>query len=267
VRRATDDELFHDSPDDSGSIELGTVGWQDGADHYDAEAGGLTLVKVTLFRGAAPPAEGETPDPERARGRQILARLSAPLWYVPADGAVVHVSIPAGFGAVPGGPMIIGVAANTPAQQFATNGGNDAILDFGPDRRVIIKAGGGVILSDYENRYVGVSPEIGFKIGDADASGACLKGGKWLFYGSIAADAKVVLELDANGGGIRLADKGGAAPAGLEIKGGNWIAYGTKFAASTAAVYLGSSPTNATPVLYGSPGSPLASLGVFVSPT
>lgn len=266
MRRATEAELFHDRPDDNGSIELGTVGWNDGSDHYDIEAGGLTLVKVTLFRGAVAPAEGETVDPARARGRQILCRLSAPLWTIPDDGAQVTVAIPAGFGSTPGAPMILGWHKDTPAQQFGTNSGKDAVLDFGADRRLIIKAGT-VVLSDYENRYLVLSPETGVKIGDPDASGFCLKGGKWMVYAAQAADAKVIFEMDATGGGVRIADKSGGSPGGMEIKAGNWIGYGTKFSAYAAMVFWGPSPTAATPAHYGpNPGSPLISATVFVSP-
>lgn len=265
MRRATEEEIFHDRPDDSGSIELGTVGWADGSEHYDLEPGGLTLVKVTLFRGAVAPAQGETVDPARARGRQILCRLSAPLWTIPDDGAQVTVAVPAGFGATPGAPMILGWHKDTPAQQFGTSSGKDAVLDFGPDRRLIIKAGT-VVLSDYENRYLVLSPETGVKVGDPDASGFCLKGSKWMFYASVGADAKTILELDGAGGGFRVADKSGGAPGGIEIKAGNWIGYGTKFNAMAAMVFWGPLPTALTPALYGSPGSPLASTTVFVSP-
>lgn len=95
ARQGAAEQEIAPRPQDNGAIELGTVGWQDGASHVDDGTGsndGNTLVKVQLFRDRDPRLE-QTPD--RGQGSQILARCSAT--HVPTDGAQVLVARPAGF--------------------------------------------------------------------------------------------------------------------------------------------------------------------------
>jgi len=176
----------------SGSIEAGTVGWDDDADHYDTAPGEVVLVKVTLFRGRNPDRDPE-PKPGRAGGLQILARVSAPMQTIPPDGAEVIVAVPAVFGLTPGAPVILAQVAVAPPNQFSAT---RAKLDFGPDVDVVIKARS-VTLTDYEDRFFTLGPRFGIKMGDAGANGMQLKGGKWCAYVAQNGDAKAVWEMSA----------------------------------------------------------------------
>jgi len=264
-RRYTDAELHGQrEPWGEGGIELGTVGWNDGSEHFELgteENDGHTLVKVTLFRGRR--ADEATKDKARAQGVQLLCRISAPLWFIPDDGAQVLVAIPAGFALTPGAPMIIGAPGRNPTKQFAKNAGKDVILDLGEDRRLILKAGRGVILTDYEDRYLGLSPEMGIKCGDADACGFALKAGKWLFYTAESGDATAALQLSKDA--IKINHNDGKVSA-LHMKGGDVKAIGANFYSYTAGTYLGALAVAANTALYGPPGAPVASTTVYMSP-
>jgi hypothetical protein len=233
---------------DTGSIEMGTVGWDDGGKHYELDPdSGVTLIKVTLFRGRDPDAEGQKKD-KRARGQQIKCQISGPLLYIPADGTMVHVSMPAGYWQVPGAGMITAVAVKAPAVQFGTNDGKDAVLDFGPDRRVIIKAGKGVILSDYENRYLAVSPQTGIKCGDAHANGFALKNDKWLFYTTADGEMNTCFQLAKSA--IKLLINDGKT-CGVVMKDGKWQGCGDKFEANFAGGSFGKFAGPETPATHG----------------
>jgi hypothetical protein len=250
-------------PPDNGSIEEGTVGWGDDGPHYELDTTtGVTLVKVTLFRGRDPDADGEKPD-KRARGHKILARIGAPLFYIPADGAQVIVVLPAGHGHVPGGPVILTAVVPAPPVQFGTNDGKDVVLDFGEDRRVIIKAGRGVILSDYENRYVGVGPDIGFKIGDPDASGAHLKAGKWQLY-ACAPDGDIKAMVQLMEGDTKINHKDGGGVTALTMSDGDVYAIGANCYLFSAGVYLGAGAVAINKVAYIAGGAPVASATVNI---
>ena len=242
------------STSDAGSIELGTVGWGDDS-HFELgtdDNGGVTLVKVKLLRGL----------PEQ--GQELLCRLSAPLWFVPDVGSQVLVAVPAGFSQVPGAPVIIAAPGANPSSQFGGGKAADAILDFGPDRRVIIKAGKGVILSDYENRYVGVGPELGVKVGAPDASGCLLKGGTWTFYAVQDDEAKAVLKLSPDA--VLLNHKAADGKvAALKLKGGNCTIPCAEFSAVCSNALIGAKASPATPVQFG-PGPGAPSTNIFVQP-
>ncbi|HEX7464459.1 MAG TPA: hypothetical protein VF382_06160, partial [Actinomycetota bacterium] len=198
--RYADQDLFGGGEEGQGSIEAGTVGWNDGQAHYDVEAGEVVLVKVTLFRGRNPDRDPELV-PGRAGGTQILARVSAPSQTIPADGAEVIVAVPAGFGLAPGCPVILAQVAVAPPNQFSAT---KAKIDYGADTDVVIKARS-ITFSDYEDRYITVGPTYGIKMGDADCNGAQLKGGIWMMWAADSAEeARGVLMLDGNTGEVRL---------------------------------------------------------------
>lgn len=96
ARQANEDDSWTRPPADTGSIEMGTVGWGDQDIHYDAGTAsndGVTLIKVTLFRGRDPKQEHT---PGLGQGAQILARNSAGE-NIPSKGTQVIVARPAGF--------------------------------------------------------------------------------------------------------------------------------------------------------------------------
>jgi hypothetical protein len=151
-RAPIDREAVPDRLEECGGIEQGIVGWGDGKPHFDLgddSNGNVTLVKVKLIRGV------------HGDGIELLCGISEPFWYIPAEGSVVHVSLPAGLWRAPGNTMITAILGKSPTKQFGTGNAQDAVLDFGPDRRVVIKAGKGVVMSDYQNRYIAVGPETG----------------------------------------------------------------------------------------------------------
>jgi len=178
-------EAFMPAPPPTGSLELGTVGWEDGKDHYDLVGGQPTLVKVTLWRGATP-GSGKARTNGRAGGTQVLCRVSRPLNFIPEDGSEVMVALPAGYETTPGAGFIQNVTAPAPEIQHSET---KAKMEFGPEVDLVIKARS-VTISDYQDRYITVGPDYGIKGGAGqtasgtrqDLSGFCLKDGKWQFY-------------------------------------------------------------------------------------
>jgi hypothetical protein len=99
-------DAHEDEIDRFGGIYDGTVGWEDGADHYDIEDSGVPLIKVTLFEGAGP--IGSAPrDGSRAHGVRVQARIDPTKDEIPEDGETVLVAIPARRMLVPGAPVIL----------------------------------------------------------------------------------------------------------------------------------------------------------------
>jgi hypothetical protein len=135
ARQGPSEAEWNPPPQDNGAVEMGTVGWNDGSEIVDPgtpENGGVTLIKVTLYRGRDPKSEHT---PGAAQGTQILARNSGGD-VVPAAGSQVYVARPAGFDgpgcwciiANPGAP----VAPVQPAEggTFFTRG-LDGTISFG----------------------------------------------------------------------------------------------------------------------------------------
>lgn len=225
---------------DQGGIYDGTVGWDDGADHFDLDdTSGVTLVKVTLFKGHNATTDGEKTT-ARARGTRILCRIGAPLFNVPPDGAQVVVAMPADRMLVPGGGVIISQVIASPGTQFSAT---KAKMDFGPDFDLVIKART-ITLTDYEDRYLTIGPKFGFKIGDADANGCQLKNDQWLFYttdGAATPTAVTTFQLSRDNG-IGFFHNDGKKTA-MSMKGGEWIGIGDSFKAMFGAGYLGVATT------------------------
>lgn len=99
---------------DAGGIYDGTVGWEDGLDHFDLQDSGVPFVKVTLFDGHNPVTQGENTTPDRAKGRRVLARFNPKGEDIPDDGEHVIVAVPAKRAAVSGSAYIIGRAGPDP---------------------------------------------------------------------------------------------------------------------------------------------------------
>lgn len=132
-------------PRDAGEIVLGTVGYEDGQNHYDLEDEGVPLVKVTLFAGRNPDTEGENDTPTRARGRKILAVFDGRASDIPNDGEVVMLARPAGFEDGPGAFHIISRLAKDPkwipnrtSGEKVIFGPNDSFLRFKEDGTIFL---------------------------------------------------------------------------------------------------------------------------------
>lgn len=247
-RRTPDRTLLRDTGRrDPGGIYDGTVGWEDGDDHFDIDPDGVTLVKVTLHKGRMPDTD-DAPTNDRAKGTRILARISAPLYNIPPDGSEVHVSMPAGRLLDPGAGAIIAQLSASPAGQF---NGSKSKLDFGPDFDLVIKARS-ITLTDYEDRYLTLGPTYGFKIGDANANGCQLKNDQWLFYTSDGTAATTTFRLSKSDGIALMINDGQTC--GMTMQSGEWVGVGSVFKAMFAGGYLGSAPTALTPLALFGPG-------------
>jgi hypothetical protein len=247
--------------EDRGSLELGTVGWEDGGDHYDNQDGQPTLVKVTLFRGRNATTDDATKT-TRAQGHRLLARVSQPMNNIPKDGTQVMVAIPAGFGLSPGAGMIIAAAGNAPPNQFEAD---RAKLDFGEDVDLFIKARS-VTIGDYENRYVTVGPDYGIKAGDASGCGFVIKAGRWAAYVADS-NGEAVGSFDMDADRVRLMQKSsGGDTVATVLEGGSWNSVANNAYLSSGACYLGALATSSTGVLYLLLGAPTPSTSIFVQP-
>ena len=248
---------------DQGGIFDGTVGWDDGDDHFDLDSdSGVTLVKVTLFKGHNPTTDGQKMT-ARARGQRILCRIGAPLFNVPPDGAQVIVAMPADRMLVPGGGVIISQVIASPGNQFSAT---KAKMDFGPDCDLVIKARS-ITLTDYEDRYLTLGPKYGFKIGDSNANGCQLKGAQWLFYttdGASPPTAVTTFRLSRADGIALCIDDGKTVT--LSMGGGKFEGCGELFSAKFASGYLGKVPALLTGVAYGISTPSVPSTSWFVSP-
>lgn len=219
-------ECYGPAVTDGGRLESGTVGWDDGKDHYDLVGGKRTLVKVTLYRGYRPGVD-KKPRDGRAGGMQILCRITRPMNFIPEDGEEVLVGIPAGFQETPGAGFILAVASNAPDIQHSAT---KAKQDFGPEVDLVIKARS-ITLTDYQDRYITIGPDYGIKMGAGrmtdnsaqDLSGCILKDGKWMFYCSNAAGESVAgMQLAGDDGTLlfNVADSGSQVK--LKMKDGTW---------------------------------------------
>jgi hypothetical protein len=129
---------------DVGGVYDGTVGWEDGLDHFDLERSGVPLVKVTLFRGHNPVTEGENTTPARAKGRKIMARFDPKSGGIPDDGEHVIVAVPAGRSKISGASFIIGRAnsdqkwiPNRKPGEEVISGPNDSFIRFKLDGSIV----------------------------------------------------------------------------------------------------------------------------------
>lgn len=111
--------------------EGGTVGHAGDPLPYQTE-GGVTLIKVTLFRGS-PPGAPQASD-GRANGYRVLARMAPPLWHVPDAGAQVVVVFPGGNIESPGAGVICAAGGSDPVDA----GPGKAVLNFAGRELIIV---------------------------------------------------------------------------------------------------------------------------------
>lgn len=246
-RPSVDEGAYTPRPVDNGQIELAQVGHFGVDQHFDlgtADNGGVTMVRVTLYRGRDPTVPH---DPDNAQGHEVLAFVSAPLWFIPPKGARVIVMRPAGYG----GWYITSVIGPNPSIQF-----NDkrAILDFGPDMSVTIKAKS-VTLSDYHNRFAHIGPDGGFKVGDASGNGLQLKNNQWLMYTVKGSPATAVTTFKMNNAdGVEIMVKDAKMAAMALTPSGQAQVAGEVFNAYCPQGYLGAGVAGG--------GSPLTFIGI-----
>lgn len=257
-----------DGDADHGSIEMGTVGWDDGDDFIDqgGEANdGNTLVKVTLFRGrdqAEPLKKGV------AQGHKVVCQISCLHGFIiPQKGQRVIVAIPAGMGGTPGAATIIGLLALSPTQQF---GAKRVMQDYGPDTHVLIRAKS-VTLQSYADphpQYIAVGTPAsggapGIYLCDETGSGATVQSGVLgLFATDGASSPTATAFVQLKDGEVSIVTGGGTA--GAKWEGGDVQAFGTNFYAYTAGTYLGATAVASSAALYMAGGSPTPSMSVFI---
>lgn len=260
-------------PEDNGSIEMGTVGWDDGTDTHFDDSGPVSLVKVTLFRGVDP-GEDESADPTIARGHQILSRVLGPINFMPRPKTQVLVARPAGFDG-PGMWFILGLGGlggtvGNPTTQYDGKSGSStgakarAKLDFGADVDLVIKARS-VTLSDYSNTYLGISPDFGIKAGNAKGDGFQITPGNFIGYVTDqAADPKAVAQFGlTKEKGIILSEKMTSQVASLRLKEGNFVLAGKEFSCQTANGSLGVVASPVSGIQFG-PGIGIPSTSWFI---
>ncbi|MEZ4225955.1 MAG: hypothetical protein R3B13_33715 [Polyangiaceae bacterium] len=252
-----DREVLNGAPSSGGSIEHGTVGWEDGAPHFDREAGKPVVVKVTLFRGRGP-GEVSHSGKTRAQGLQVLCCIGAPLNFIPPDGSRVLVAFPAECGWGPGAGVVFTMVTAEPEDQF---GDTRSKLDFGPDCDLVIKARS-ITLTDYQDRWIAVGPQSGIKMGDATASGLQLKGGVWAMWVAEGNVAKSLLNLTKDN--AVLTHKA-STPAIIRLADGDCSIGSKGFAVACANAMIGGGASPATPAQYGL-GTGSASTSVFIQP-
>lgn len=100
--------------------EWGTIGWPDDGDPFDygpAWDDGMTLAKVTLYRGRKP-GYGKPLQPGLAAGARVLAHIDARLWKTLDAGTRVCVIFPRGDVQTPANGFVAFVAGKSPAAGF-----------------------------------------------------------------------------------------------------------------------------------------------------
>lgn len=232
------DVLGHDGEHEPLVFEPGTVGWPDGAPHFDAEDG-ITLVKVTLVRG----------------GQRVLCRIGGGMFRIPKPGTGVMVGFPSWGASMPGSGVVVSTLERSPDIQFHEH---KAKLDLGPDTDLVLKARS-ITLSDYGNRFVHLGPDGGIQVQDADGTGILIKDGVVLVFVADQGDAKTLLQLTK--AEASLVQKGTGF---VKLKDGQATVLANKSAAVVGgSVVLGAQPSAGVPVMI---AGNLVSKGVFVSP-
>lgn len=270
--------LFPQAPD-VGSLELGTVGWEDVAEHTDlgtADNDGYTLVRVQLYSGR------DLTKPKKtgvAQGHRVLCQIGGGLFRVPPKGTRVLVAFPAGMRTTQGAAVIVCTIEKSPAIQFGAGTGSPdrPVMDFG-NVDVVIAARSVTLqskaspfpqyLSVGQPRGGGATP--GIRMYDETGSGIVISGGKIMVAvtdnGSPPKVTKYLSMSHADGIDVMNTDGGGIlCSLALKNSGDCWIA-GANARLYTAGVYLGVSITNVLTnrALYGTPASPTPSATVLI---
>lgn len=266
ITRKPSDAALRGATKDQGGIYDGTVGWNDGSAHFDLDAdSGVTLVRVTLFKGRNPDQDQDPITDKLAHGHEILCRIGAPLYFVPPKGSQVMVAMAADRGLTPGAGVIFSMPIASPGTQF-----NDkkAKMDFGPDVELVIKAGS-VTLSDYEDRFYTLGPKFGIKCGDRTGSGFHIKDSKLLLYASVTKG-------DGSKGGVCSLEMSenklfglcnpaeGGTPSGFKFALGSCHVYCKEYSNNAASGQLGGTASPISGIQYG-PGIGVPSMSWKVS--
>jgi len=177
------------------AVEAGIIGWDgedDVADVGDETNGGVTLIRVQLFRGKDATSDVK---PNVAQGHKILARMNGwPLWAIPPKGLQCYVMFPSGFETAPGAGVIAALPGANPFVQFSKT---RTKLDVGADQDLVFK-GRSVTISSYENHFLSVGPEVGVLLSHPDGHAIQIHENQVRIWVSKDGDAKslVVLSQD-----------------------------------------------------------------------
>lgn len=230
------------------AIEAGIIGWEDDeevADVGTSDNGGVTLIKVQLFRGKDATSDVK---PGIAQGHKLLARMNGwPLWAIPPKGLQCYVMFPSGFELSVGAGVIAGLPGANPFVQFSKTRSK---LDMGQDQDLVIKARS-VTISSYDNDFIVVGPDSGIMMSDHLGNMVQIKDGQILI--AVASgdppDAKTVVRLKTDS--LELLQKAaGGNMCGVKLADLEVSVVGSVFKALTAGGCLGKAATIATGVQY-----------------
>jgi hypothetical protein len=250
---ATDADVLG-TRDDPLVFEPGTVGWGDGGRHFDVE-GGVTLVKVTLFRGRDPTRPLKAGE---AQGQRVLCRIGGGLFRIPKPGTGVMVGFPTWFSTMPGAGLIVSTVEPSPDMQFSET---RAKLELGPDVDLVIKARS-ITISDYADRFVHVGPDGGIQVQDADGTGVIIRDGAVAIFAAEGGAIKTLLQLSPNA--LEAMQASGNV---FKLKGGNVTLLGNQCSLACACIALGVGASPATPAHYGpAPVASMPSTTVWIQP-
>lgn len=230
------------------------MGWVSASPHFDT-ADGITLVRVTLFRGKSPTA---AITPGIAQGLEVLARIGGGMFRIPGPGTPVMVGFPSAFAAMPGAGVIVCTTEASPTIQFSPT---RAKMDLGPDTDLVLKART-ITLSDYSNRFVHLGADGGIQIQDSDGTGIIIQNGNIAIFSALNGAMKTMLQVTTSALQAMQAD--GVV---VNIKGGNMTIAGSQCSLAFGSVALGVNASPATPAQFGpAPMAGTPSTCVFVSP-
>jgi hypothetical protein len=233
---------------DFGSVEMGTVGWDDGNTYLDlgtASNDGNTLVAVQLYRGRD---QTQALKPGVAQGHKIWCQISSMfgIYWLPSQGTRVLVAVPAGMGSTQGAPLIVG-AYQTSGGAGGTPGGSQfkvgrVMWDVGSSSHALIK-GKSATMQSYSNpaQWMGVgTPMAGGAAGvyalDETGSGFSSQAGECAMFSCSGGDVKSTCHLTASS--AELINKG-SQTCGVQATSGDCKAFGANFKATCGMVYLG----------------------------
>lgn len=235
-------DLLPPEVEDHGSLEMGTVGWDDGSDYFDQGStsnDGNTLVKVQLFRGKDPAAANR---PGVGQGYKLLCQISSMfgIYWIPPQGTRVLVAIPAGMGQTQGAALIIAAYQTQTGSQFKPQ---RVLWDPGAGVHVLIK-GDSASLQSHANpaQFVSVgTPLNGGAAGvyalDETGSGFSSQSGEAaIFVTDINGTVQSTCHLTAST--AELLNKG-TQTCGVQAKNGDCSAMGANFKTYVGMCYLG----------------------------
>lgn len=228
------------------AVEAGIIGW-DGEDEVadvgDDSNGGVTLIRVQLFRGKDATSDVK---PGVAQGHRILARMNGwPLWAIPPKGLQCYVMFPSGFEEAPGAGVIAALPGANPFVQFSKT---RTKLDVGEGQDLVLK-GRSVTLSSYENHFLSVGPEVGVLMSHPGGHAIQIHENQVRIWVSKDDDAKSLIVLSQDK--IEVLQKAaGGNIASIVLSEEEAIVLGKVFKALTAGGVLGAAASAITGVQY-----------------